>query len=300
MTEQVFSISDLPIVLLLVLLEGLLSADNALVLAIMVRHLPQKLQKKALLYGLGGAFVFRGIAILLAGWIIELWWLQAIGALYLFYLPIRHFIGHSSSKEKVKAAVGASFWVTVIQVEFADIAFAIDSVLAAVAMVGDPSKLWVVYLGAIVGIVLLRVAAGIFINLLLKFPHLDHLAYILIGWVAVKLFMMAGHNFSLLMQEERGWTFEMHEMSHMMFWSVMLVLIVGGGFIATRHKQEVPVVEGVVLENLTPEDVETVATATADADSPDSAGDTQGTAEESTTPPENQPPPDEPPDSDKR
>ncbi|MCJ2389054.1 hypothetical protein HZI63_09385, partial [Limosilactobacillus fermentum] len=47
----------------LVLMEGLLSADNALVLAVMVRHLPVKQRKKALFYGLLGAYAFRFVAI---------------------------------------------------------------------------------------------------------------------------------------------------------------------------------------------------------------------------------------------
>ena len=81
---------------LLVLLEGVLSADNALVLAILVRHLPERAQKRALLYGLAGAFLFRGIAILLAKWILQVWWLQGIGAIYLAYLTIEYFrVGES-------------------------------------------------------------------------------------------------------------------------------------------------------------------------------------------------------------
>ena len=75
--------SDLLVVGTLIILEGLLSADNALVLALLVRHLPEKQQHKALLYGLVGAFVLRGIFIVLAGFIIRLWWLCALGAAYL-------------------------------------------------------------------------------------------------------------------------------------------------------------------------------------------------------------------------
>ncbi|HZH98751.1 MAG TPA: hypothetical protein VEX38_07245, partial [Fimbriimonadaceae bacterium] len=95
MFDQTFQIGDLSAVLFLVLLEGLLSADNALVLAILVRHLPRDEQKKALLYGLAGAFVFRLIAILFAAVVLKQWWLQAIGAAYLLFLPIKHFVKHS-------------------------------------------------------------------------------------------------------------------------------------------------------------------------------------------------------------
>ncbi|MCE2937671.1 MAG: hypothetical protein LW819_00005, partial [Fimbriimonadaceae bacterium] len=139
---QTFSVGDLGAIGFLILLEGLLSADNALVLAIMVKHLPDKLQKKALLYGLGGAFVFRFLAIIFATFILNLWWLQLVGAAYLLWLPIKHFLNkageHSANPIKQRG-----FWQTVIAVELTDIAFAVDSVLAAVGTVSAKDKVWV-------------------------------------------------------------------------------------------------------------------------------------------------------------
>src|SRR4051794_36194650 len=96
---QSFQTGDIASVVALVLLEGLLSADNALVLAIMVRHLPKQQQQRALLYGLVGAFVFRLVAILLASFVLKLWWLQAIGAAYLLYLPFKHFLKGQAAKD---------------------------------------------------------------------------------------------------------------------------------------------------------------------------------------------------------
>lgn len=230
MFDQTFQFADLGIVAVLVLLEGLLSADNALVLAIMVRHLPREEQKKALLYGLGGAFVFRFVAILFAAIVLAQWWLQAVGAIYLLFLPIKHFIQHSGNKE-VKP-VGAGFWQTVFIVELTDIAFAVDSVLAGVTLIGkNPNatgyhpKLWVVYLGAIIGIVLLRIAAGMFIRILEKYPVLDHVAYIIVGWVGVKLGFLAGHTFN----------HSIPEMNKILFWVVLLVIAAIGTVVALRN-----------------------------------------------------------------
>ncbi|MCW5939635.1 MAG: TerC family protein [Fimbriimonadaceae bacterium] len=229
MFGQTFAWPDLSVVAFLILLEGLLSADNALVLAIMVRHLPGKLQRKALLYGLGGAFVFRLIAILTVTWIINLWWLQAIGAAYLLWLFVRHFWLHSQSHHAKPKTEGRGFWQTVVAVELADIAFAIDSVVAAVALVRGADKVWVIYLGAIFGVVLLRFAATIFINLLARFPVLEHMAYALVGWVAVKLCFMTGHNFveSYNKTNPVDLPFVVHEMDHTVFWTVMAVIIAG-------------------------------------------------------------------------
>lgn len=225
---QSFAFGDIPVILLLIVLEGLLSADNALVLAIMVRHLPKELQQKALLYGLAGAFVFRLAAILLVSYLIQLWWLQAIGAAYLIFIMVKHFVVHNQKVKTIKVKGG--FWQTVAAVELADIAFAIDSVIVGVTFAKTSEKIWVVYTGAIIGVVLLRFAASIFIKLLDRFPAFDHLAYVLVGWVGVKLAFMAGHNLHRAVPSFPA----VPEMSLVVFWAVMVVLIAGGTIIGLK------------------------------------------------------------------
>lgn len=230
MFGQTFSPGDIGVVAFLVVLEALLSADNALVLAIMVRHLPRPLQRKALLYGLGGAFVFRFVAIILASYVIRLWWLQALGALYLLFLPVKHFWGHA--KDRNLSAKPRGFWPTVLAVEFADIAFAIDSVLAGVAVVrGQQEKIWVVYLGAIIGVVVLRFAAGLVLKVLERYPVMDHVAYLLVLWVGVKLAFLSGHNY---VRATPGTALVIPEMSPVVFWSVLLLIAVGGTIAAVK------------------------------------------------------------------
>ena len=129
------------VLLSLILLEGLLSADNAIVLAVMVRHLPPKEKKHALMYGLAGALIFRIIAIFLITILAQYWEIQVLGGLYLLYMAgvhIKEFFEkqkHKDSSEEIKVPKKQSgFWATVIKVELTDIAFAIDSILAAVAI----------------------------------------------------------------------------------------------------------------------------------------------------------------------
>jgi YkoY family integral membrane protein len=239
--QQIFEVTDIPVIGMLILLEGLLSADNALVLAIMVRHLPEKLRGKALIYGLGGAFIFRAIAILLATFIMGLWWLQAIGALYLVWITVKHFFfNRDHHEEKQIGHIGdkASFWKTVLLVELADIAFAVDSVLAAVALVqvGEgqkfESKLWVIYAGAIIGVILLRYAAKVFLGLLEKYPFLEHMAFLLVGWAGVKLAVMSAHHYTKIAKPG----FYIPEMPPALFWSVLFLILIGGGIHAYRNQ----------------------------------------------------------------
>lgn len=245
MLGQVFSLGDVPTIFTLSFLEGLLSADNALVLAILVRGLPKHQQKRGLLYGLGGAFVFRGVMILIASELIRYWWVQAIGAAYLLYLAVRHFAVGASHKVSGKRREYAGFLSTIVVVELTDIAFAIDSILAAVALVGPPPvvnghvphfhpKLWVIYTGGLLGVVAMRFVANVFLKLLERFPRLETSAYLIIAWISVKLGLGSYGHYVLTVRHEHvslhlpGW----------LFWSVMLFLF-GIGFLPdkTRSKQ---------------------------------------------------------------
>src|SRR3954453_216719 len=87
---------------LLVVLEGLLSADNALVLAMMILGLPRRDQKKALRYGLVGAFAFRIAATLLATYLIRVGFVKLAGGLYLMYLSYEHFFRGGGSEQRTQ------------------------------------------------------------------------------------------------------------------------------------------------------------------------------------------------------
>jgi YkoY family integral membrane protein len=185
-----FELSDVLTILLLVLLEGLLSADNAMVLAVLVLGLPKAEQQQALRYGILGAFAFRGIATLLATFLIKLAWVKLVGAGYLLYLVYHHF-GRGGGEEdrrappKAQAWLGmTAFWATVVKVELTDIVFAIDSILVAVAM---SPKLWVILTGGLLGIVMMRMVIGQLLALVERYPPLVDGAFVIIGWVGTKL-----------------------------------------------------------------------------------------------------------------
>jgi YkoY family integral membrane protein len=188
----VFRASDFVTVALLVALEGLLSADNALVIAVMVLGLPKRQQHPALHYGLVGAFVFRIVATLLAVYLIRLGWVKIAGSLYLLYLSYSHFW---SGKEKearrapprAKPWLGmTAFWATVVRVELVNLAFSIDSILVAVAV---SPKLWVVLSGGILGIVAMRLVVGQLLALIERYPALVDGAFVIIAWVGIKLLL---------------------------------------------------------------------------------------------------------------
>ena len=182
--------SDFLTIALLVALEGLLSADNAMVLAVLVLGLPKNRQRKALRYGIVGAFAFRTIATLLAVYLISLGWVKLAGAAYLLYLAYRHFFGRDSAAARrtppaARPWLGlTAFWATVVKVELTDLVFAIDSILVAVAM---SPKLWVILSGGIIGIAMMRLVIGRLLSLIERYPPLIDGAFVIIAWVAIKL-----------------------------------------------------------------------------------------------------------------
>jgi len=200
----------------LAVLEGILSIDNSLVLAILVRTLPKEQQKKALVYGIAGAFCFRFIALVFAVHMMRFIFFKIIGGAYLIYLAMKHmffFFKEDAHQPGLKTA--ASFWKTVLIVELTDIAFSIDSITTAVAM---SEKLLVVWLAGILGIIFLRFAAGLFIRLLERLPKLEDLAYQLIFFVGTKLLLEGFHI----------------EISHAVFWLMMGVIAVLGSALVYR------------------------------------------------------------------
>ena len=199
---------DLVTIGLLVVLEGLLSADNALVMAIMVLGLPKTRHQQALRYGLIGGFAFRVLATMLAVYLIRVSWVKLLGGLYLLYLTYSHFFGGEEGSDrrqppKATGMLGLSpFWSTVVKVELINLAFSIDSILVAVAM---SPKLWVVVTGGILGIIAMRLVVGQLLVLVQRYPALVDGAFVIIAWVGFKLGMEYLHDAHFIALEIPRW-----------------------------------------------------------------------------------------------
>ncbi|QSS99936.1 TerC family protein [Pontibacillus sp. ALD_SL1] len=242
------------VLLVLVLLEGILAADNALVLAVMVKHLPEEKRKKALFYGLAGAFILRTGSLFIISFLIDVWQVQAIGAAYLIFISINHLWKQKVKRKKLDEGTEetegkkSGFWMTVFKVELADMAFAVDSILAAVALavslpetplpvIGslDGGKFLVVLAGGMIGIIIMRFAANKFVDLLKRKPGLETAAFIIVGWVGVKLVVTVLAHPSLHILS--------HDFAHSVLWkaifySVLVLIAVGGWFLSSSEESE--------------------------------------------------------------
>jgi YkoY family integral membrane protein len=187
----------------LVIIESLLSVDNAAVLATMVGDLPPDQRKKALRYGIFGAYVFRGVCIVFASFLIDFWYLKPLGGLYLLYLVWDHFrAGPAPDDEHVekekswlyKNTLGlfGKFWATVALIELMDLAFSIDNVFAVVAFTDN---LILIIAGVFIGILAMRLVAQAFVLLMGKYPFLETAAFIVIGILGLKLLLSLFEHF---------------------------------------------------------------------------------------------------------
>ena len=185
---------DWMIILSLVLIECLLSVDNAIVLAAQTQKLPtKKEQEKSLFYGLWGAYLFRFLLIGVGTYLIRFWWIKVIGAGYLLYLSVNHFwkMAHPESEEQKKQKKPRErllplFWSVVVSIELMDIVFSIDSILASLAISPNPV---IVLIGGMIGILCMRGIAEVIMKLMEKIPELEVMAYALIALIAIKLFL---------------------------------------------------------------------------------------------------------------
>lgn len=202
-------------IITLVFMEGLLSFDNALALAALVKPLPEEQQKKALMYGMVCAFLFRFIALFCVTFIMANPFIKVLGGLYLLFIGIQGIVGESDNKSEMKLKAH-SFIRILILVELCDLAFSVDSILAAVAF---SNVMWVVVTGGILGIIMMRFASSMFISLMKTFPNLEKTAFILVTVVGLKIF------------SEVCWDLDFHSHSSLyfyLFWVATLASLVYG------------------------------------------------------------------------
>lgn len=187
--ESPFNIGvEAPLVLLvLVFLEAVLSADNAIALAAIAQGLGSKTQeKRALNIGLGVAFVLRISLIITATWVQKFWQFELLGAAYLLWLVFQHFSSDEDSEHHHHGPRFNSLWQAIPVIAFTDLAFSLDSVTTAIAV---SQERWLVITGATIGIITLRFMAGLFIRWLDEFENLEDAGYITVAFVGFRLLL---------------------------------------------------------------------------------------------------------------
>ncbi len=186
-----FGIDTFFLIIILVALEAVLSADNAIALASIAKGLPEaKQQRYALNIGLLMAYVLRITLIITAAWVIQFWQFELLGGLYLLWLTCRYFFGHASEGEGGEDDTPSldfkHLWQAVPIIAFTDLAFSLDSVTTAIAVADE---IWLIIAGGTIGVIALRFLAGLFIRWIQEFTHLEDAGFITVGLVGFRLIL---------------------------------------------------------------------------------------------------------------
>ncbi len=238
--DQVFELIDIPILLVVLLVEVLFSADNMLVLGILIKKLPKIHRSLAIWLGIIGSIVLRVIAILLASYLIRFYYFQGIGGLYLMYVAFYELFSKKNPFEEPAGHMG--LFKTILSILLLDLVFSIDSILAAFAVVGispldgdNSPKLWIVVVGASAGILLLRSFTIQLIRLLESKPILQNYTLIFVAWIGFRLFVEA---FLSSLQIDFGLpVLAFRELVKWIFWSVTLLFFIYAFFEVFKNKK---------------------------------------------------------------
>ncbi|MUG95380.1 DUF475 domain-containing protein [Scytonema sp. UIC 10036] len=175
------------VLLLLIFLEAVLSADNAIALAAIAQGLGnQKLERQALNIGLVIAYVLRITLLLTAAWVQQFWQFELLGAAYLLWLVFQHFTSEEGEDNQHHGPRFSSLWQAIPVIALTDLAFSLDSVTTAIAV---SNETWLVLTGTTIGVVTLRFMAGLFIRWLDEYVYLEDAGYVTVALVGLRLFL---------------------------------------------------------------------------------------------------------------
>lgn len=191
-------VSDLPLpvnlgiqtpllLLILICLEAILSADNAIALAAIAQGLKDKeLKHKALNIGLIFAYILRISLIFTASWVSKYWQFELLGATYLLWLVFNYFTSDEDKNEQHHHLGFSSLWQVIPIIAVTDLAFSLDSVTTAIAVTTDT---WLVIIGGTIGVITLRFLAELFIRWLDEYTNLEDAGFITVGFVGIRLLL---------------------------------------------------------------------------------------------------------------
>ncbi|MDJ0731563.1 MAG: DUF475 domain-containing protein [Crocosphaera sp.] len=175
------------LLIILIALEAVLSADNAIALAAIAQGLKKpELQRSALNIGLVVAYILRMSLILTATWVVKFWQFELLGAIYLLWLVFNYFTSEENGQDHHHGPEFTSLWQAIPLIAITDLAFSLDSVTTAIALADE---IWLILAGGTIGVITLRFLAELFIRWLKEYTYLEDAGFITVGFVGLRLLL---------------------------------------------------------------------------------------------------------------
>jgi YjbE family integral membrane protein len=202
----------------------LLSGDNAVVIALACRSLPEQSRKWGVMLGAGVAVALRILFTVMVASLLDLPYVKLVGALLLVWIAVQ-LITAENEDQDVKAS--QSLWVAVRVIAVADLVMSLDNVVAIAA--AAKGSMTLIVMGLVMSVPLIVFGATLIISILDRYPVLVWAGAALLGWVAGGLFVSD----PLIYSSQPNWSFELIEESAS---SIGAILVIGLGWLLTRRK----------------------------------------------------------------
>ncbi|MEN2766963.1 TerC family protein [Ornithinibacillus xuwenensis] len=164
----------------ILLINIILSGDNAVVIAMASRNLPGHLKKKAIIWGTVGAVVFRIIFTIIIMYLLKLPYIHLIGGLLLLIVAYKLLVDKESDEAHIK--VGSSLKEAIVIIIFADLLMSLDNVLGIVAV--SNNNMLLIVIGIILSIPIMLFASHLILRLMENYPIIIYIGAALLAWTA--------------------------------------------------------------------------------------------------------------------
>jgi YjbE family integral membrane protein len=174
----------------IILVDLALSGDNALVIGAAASSLPRRQRRIAILSGGSAAIVLRIVFTIAAALLLQLPFLQTIGAVLLIIIAVRLLVGqHENAHDGQEGASGnqTGFWAALFTILIADVTMSLDNILAIAALARNEIPLLII--GLLISVFLLLVGSAIVAELIQRLPWLMDLAALVLGWTAARMIL---------------------------------------------------------------------------------------------------------------
>lgn len=171
----------------ILLLDLLLSGDNAIVIALTCKNLPHHNRRKAILIGGLGAVLIRIVCTLFATGLLALPYIEFIGGVLLLYIAVKLLTDHNDEQQENSKQV--TFWGAIRTILIADFIMSIDNILslAGVANTVPEGKWSLIICGLAISIPIVLFGAQLFLSIMLKVPALIYIGAAILGYTAAEL-----------------------------------------------------------------------------------------------------------------
>jgi YjbE family integral membrane protein len=216
----------------IIVIDLLLSGDNAVVIALACRNLPEAQRRKGIMYGVGGAIGLRIVLTFFAVNLLSLPYLKLVGALLLLWIGIKLILPDEDEHGAANIKAEAHLWGAIKTIIIADFVMSLDNVIGVAA--AAKGNVGLLVFGLLVSIPLIAWSSQLVLKLIDRYPFIIHAGGALLGYVAGEMLVT-----EVVFKE-------LVETRHYLHWLVPLLgavfVLVMGWWLARRMAQKAPAV----------------------------------------------------------